>query len=142
MPAQPRSYVFDPDTVGVYHCWNRLVRRRHLFGFDCVSGKDYSYRKCWVRDRFKQLARTMAIDVLDYSILDNHLHVVLRNRPDVVRTWSDEEVARRWWYTCPTRKNSDGTIPSPKPCEIKLLLDKVGEYRSRLSDISWMMRLA
>jgi hypothetical protein len=84
----------------------------------------------------------MAIDVLDYAILDNHLHVVLRNRPDIVATWSDEEVARRWWYVCPGRRNSDGSVPEPKPCEIGLLMADVDQYRGRLSDISWMMRLA
>ena len=34
MPSKPRSDVFDPDEVGVYHCWNRLVQRRHLFDFN------------------------------------------------------------------------------------------------------------
>ncbi len=142
MPAKPRSDIFEPDEVGVYHCWNRLVRRRHLFGWDALTGNDYSYRKDWVRDRFRQLAGAMAIDVLDYAILDNHLHIVLRNRPDIVKTWSDEEVARRWWFVCPQRKNEDGSIPDPKPCEIRLLLRDVDEYRRRLADISWMMRLA
>jgi hypothetical protein len=84
----------------------------------------------------------MAIDVLDYAILDNHLHVVLRNRPDIVATWCDEEVARRWWCVCPLRRNADGSAAEPKPCEIGLLMPKVDEYRRRLSDISWMMRLA
>ena len=115
---------------------------RHLFGYDSLTGKDYHYRKVWVRDRFKELAGAMAIDVLDYAILDNHLHVVLRNRPDIVRTWSDDEVARRWWFVCPARRNEDGSVPDPKPCEIGLLLPKAHEYRWRLSDISWMMRLA
>jgi hypothetical protein len=142
MPAKPRSEVFVPEEVGVYHCWNRLVQRRHLFGFDALTRKDYSYRKVWVRNRFKELAGNMAIDVLDYAILGNHLHVVLRNRPDIVSTWSNEEVARRWWYVCPLRRNNDGSIPDPKPCEIGLLLQNVDEYRARLSDISWMMRLA
>ncbi|MDP6718470.1 MAG: hypothetical protein QGF59_07480, partial [Pirellulaceae bacterium] len=142
MPAKPRSKVFDPDHVGVYHCWNRLVRRRHLFGWDALTGKNFSYRKDWVRDRFRQLAGVMAIDVLDYAILDNHLHIVLRNRPDIVSTWSDEEVAWRWWFVCPLRKNEDGSVPDPKPCEVGLLLPDVDEYRCRLSDISWMMRLA
>ena len=142
MPAKPRSKIFDPDQVGVYHCWNRLVRRHSLFGLDRLTGKDYSYRKDWVRDRLRELAGAMAIDVLDYAILDNHLHVVLRNRPDIVSSWSDEEVARRWWFVCPDRKNKDGSIPDPKPCEIGLLLQDVKEYRRRLSDISWMMRLA
>ncbi len=142
MPAKPRSKVFDPDEIGVYHCWNRLVRRRHLFGLDVLTGKDYSYRKDWVRDRFRQLAGKMAIDILDYAILDNHLHIVLRNRPDIVKTWSDEEVARRWWFVCPMRRNDDGTIPEPKPSEVGVLLQKVEEFRRRLSSISWMMRLA
>ena len=88
------------------------------------------------------MAGVMAIDVLDYAILGNHLHVVLRNRPDIVSTWSDAEVARRWWFVCPSRKNADGSVPNPLPCEIGLLLQDVDEYRSRLSDISWMMRLA
>jgi hypothetical protein len=65
MPAKPRSETFDPDVVGVYHCWNRLVRRRHLFGWDAFTGNDYSYRKGWVRDRFRELAAVMAIDILD-----------------------------------------------------------------------------
>ncbi len=142
MPAKPRSEVFDPDEVGIYHCWNRLVRRRHLFGWDPLTGKDFSYRKDWVRDRFRELAGSMAIEVLDYAILDNHLHVVLRNRPDIVATWSDQEVVRRWWFVCPSHRNDDGSIPDPKPCEIGLLLPDVDEYRRRLSDISWMMRLA
>ncbi|HEY6563879.1 MAG TPA: hypothetical protein VIY86_05250, partial [Pirellulaceae bacterium] len=54
----------------------------------------------------------------------------------------DEEVARRWWYVCPLRRNKDRSIPEPLPCEIKLLMVNVDEYRKRLSDISWMMRLA
>lgn len=142
MPAKPRSEVFKPAEVGVYHCWNRLVRRRHLFGQDALTGQDFSYRKDWVRERFRHLAGVMAVDVLDYAILDNHLHIVLRNRPDIVSTWSDEEVARRWWFACPLRKNDDGSVPDPKPCEVGLLLPGVDEYRRRLSDISWMMRLA
>lgn len=142
MPGKPRSAVFKPDQVGIYHCWNRIVRCHHLFGCDALSGNDYGYRKAWVRDRFRELAGNMAIDVLDYAVLDNHLHLVLRNRPDIVRAWSDEEVARRWWHVCPLRKNDDGSIPDPKPCEIGLYQQDVDEYRRRLSDISWMMRLA
>jgi len=131
-----------PGEVGIYHCWNQLVRQEFLFGIDVLSGNDYGHRKDWMRERYRVLARSMAIDILDYAILDNHLHVVLRNRPDIVQTWSDEEVARRWWFTCPSRKNDDGSIPDPKPCEIDVLLPDVDEYRSRLADISWMMRLA
>ncbi len=97
MPAKPRSAVFAPDEVGIYHCYNRIVRRRHLFGWDLFTKKDYAYRKDWVREQLRLLAGQMAIEILDYAVLDNHLHTVLRNRPDIVERWSDEEVARRWW---------------------------------------------
>ena len=141
MPAKLRSEVFDADEVGVYHCWNRLVQRRFLFGLDHLTGKDYSYRKEWVRDRLKQLAAVMAVDVLDYAILDNHIHTVFRNRPDIVAMWTDQEVARRWWFVCPLRKHPDGSAAEPLPAEIQLFATHADEYRKRLSDVSWMMRL-
>ena len=142
MSAKPRSDVLKADEVGLYHCSSRLVRGCHLSGWDPLTGRDYSYRLDWVRDRFRELAGSMAIDVWDYAVLGVRLHLVLRNRPDVVRTWPDEEVARRWWYVCPPRKDADGSIPAPNPCEIGRLLQGVDQYRRRLSDISWMMRLA
>ena len=141
MPAKPRSATFDPDVVGVYHCWNRVVQRRHLFGFDALTGKDYSYRKSWIWNRLKELAAVMGIDVLDYAILDNHLHLVLRNRPDVIEQWDDLEVARRWWLLCPERKEQDGSAAEPTRCELRYYQQKADEYRARLSDISWFMRL-
>ncbi len=36
-------------------------------------------------------------------MMSNHLHVILRNRPDVVAIWSDQEVARRWLALFPGR---------------------------------------
>ena len=42
--------------------------------------------------------------------MSNHLHVILRNRPDVVTHWSDQEVARRWLAVFPGRV---GTKPDP-----------------------------
>jgi hypothetical protein len=33
--------------------------------------------------------------------MSNHIHLVLRSRPDVVDTWDDREVARRWLMICP-----------------------------------------
>ena len=142
MPAKPRSEVFDANEVGVYHCWNRVVRRLFLFGIDWLTAKDCRHRKEWVREQYRALASVMAIQVLDYTILDNHLHVVLRNRPDIVQSWSDDEVARRWWRVCPKRRARDGSPAEPTEGELAKLLANIGEYRKRLSDISWMMRLA
>ena len=144
MPGTPRKDVFDPETVGIYHCYSRCVQRAYLCGFDRLTGKDYSYRKDWVRDRLKELAAGFAVDVLDYAVMDNHLHVVLRNRPDIVRTWSNQEVVQRWWQLCPQRRNPDRSPAEPTAVELKMMRsdpEKVAEYRRRLSDISWLMRL-
>src|SRR5271157_721478 len=42
--------------------------------------------------------------------MSNHVHVILRNRPDVVALWSDQEVARRWLALFPGRV---GNKPDP-----------------------------
>ena len=52
----------------------------------------FSFRKEWIRRRLEALASVFAVDMLSYAILSNHMHHILRNRPDVVKTWSDEEV--------------------------------------------------
>ncbi|MEZ6120927.1 MAG: hypothetical protein R3C28_30760 [Pirellulaceae bacterium] len=36
------------------------------------------------------------IDCLSYTVMSNHIHLILRSRPDIVQEWSDKEVARRW----------------------------------------------
>jgi hypothetical protein len=38
-----------------------------------------------------------------FSILDNHLHVLVRLDPDVVMNWSDEDVVQRWGRLFPPR---------------------------------------
>ena len=75
--------------------------------------------------------------------MSNHFHVILRNRPDVVSGWSDEELAQRWWKLCPTRKEKDGSAKKPTEFELNMIqADKkqLSEKRARLSSISWFMR--
>ena len=120
------------------------MRRAFLCGFDPVSGKNFDHRKDWLQRRLEALAAAFAIEVLDFALLDNHIHLILRNRPDVVRTWSDLEVVRRWWQICPTRRDEHGEPADPFPEELQQWLDHAGtiiELRTRLSSISWFMRL-
>ena len=143
MARTPRSEVFEEDTVGCYHCINRCVRRAFLCGQDPVSGNSYEHRKAWIRDRLEQLAAIFAVDVLDYAVMSNHFHVILRNRPDVVEQWSDEEVARRWWNLFPQRKDEKGQAAEPQDHELQMLMaggEPLKEIRRRLSHISWFMR--
>ena len=139
-----RWELFTPDEKAIVHVMNRTVRRCFLFGNDEVTGRNYDYRKDWIELRMEYLARYFGIDILCYSILSNHFHQVLRQRPDVVAQWNDTEVARRWLMLCPKRKNKDGSAKEPTEGQlnaIRINPKKLAETRSRLSDISWWMRL-
>ena len=143
MARTPRSELFDENSVGCYHCTNRCVRRAFLCGYDAATGKSFNHRKAWIRDRLEQLAAQFGIDVLGYAVMSNHLHVILRNRPDLVEQWSDEEVARRWWNLFPQRKDDRGRPAKPESHELRMLTadrDHLQELRRRLSNISWFMR--
>jgi REP element-mobilizing transposase RayT len=143
MPRIRRRFLLEPSEVGVYHCINRCVRRSFLCGTDHVSGKCYDHRKQWIQDRMQFLAANFGLDVLGFSIMSNHLHVVLRNRPDVVQSWSDLDVARRWWNVFPKRKDKHGNALEPTDFELQMIKfdpERVAEIRRRLSSVSWFMR--
>jgi hypothetical protein len=108
---------------------------------DAASGKDYEYRRQWIRDRLVLLASIFAIDVGAYAVLQNHFHVLLRNRPDIASRWSDREVVRRWKRlsakSLELREEAD-------EAEVEALLQQpelVAELRRRLSHISWFMAM-
>ena len=129
----------------------RTNRRCFLLGDDLLTGKNFDHRKQWIEDKLQQLAASFGIDLLAFSCLSNHFHLVLRSRPDVVATWDDTEVARRWWSLCPQRKikskieGDKSWVPAePTEWDLNSIRNdpvKLAEVRSRLSDISWWMRL-
>ncbi len=146
-----RAEIFDPSEIVAVHTMARTVRRCFLLGNDPFSGKNFDHRKRWIEDKLKHLAANFGIDLLAFSCLSNHFHLVLRSRPDVVGTWDDSEVARRWWTLCPQRKikrvidEQEVWIPA-EPTELDLNSirndpTKLAAVRLRLSDISWWMRL-
>ena len=140
MAGRARKDYFDPDEVGVYHCYNRCVRKAFLCGQDHETGEDHSHRKDWVRQRLELLASVFAIDVATHSAMDNHLHVVLRNRPDVVALWTDEMVARRWLRLDAKQlglrevdeKQLEAALRDPQ---------RIAQWRRNLSHISEFMRM-
>ena len=144
MARLARRDLFDPSEVSVLHCINRCVRRCFLCGTDPVTGKNYEHRKAWLEERLEFLAGQFGIDVLGFAILSNHFHLVLRNRPDVVATWSDTEVATRWLRLCPLRREASGEPAEPTEAELNTIRnvpERLAEVRRRLSDISWFMRM-
>ena len=142
MARQARGKSMDPTKVQVFHITQRCVRRAFLCGDDAVSGKSYGHRKQWIRDRLEFLASIFGVDVLTYTVMSNHIHHVLRSRPDVVADWNNQEVVERYWRLHPQRKNKDGSAADPTEAELNIWLNdavKMQLLRRRLSDISWFM---
>ncbi len=77
--------------------------------------------------------------------MDNHFHLMLRSRPDVVREWDDS----RWFGngTNFVRSSKTKTVHRSKILKTSLVApvaqnaDEVAKWRERLSDISWFMKL-
>ena len=142
MVRPTRDEQFVAGEVCIVHAVQRCVRRAFLAGIDEKSGTDYSFRREWIRRRMESLASVFGIDVLTYAIMSNHLHLILRNRPDVVAAWSDEEAALRWLRIFPGRR-LDEQLAEPTENDVKTLAgnaSRMAEVRQRLSDISWFMR--
>ena len=81
-----RSEVVREGEIGVYHCVHRCVRRAFLCGEDERTGSSFEHRRRWMQDRLQELSSVFAIDVGGFSVMSNHLHLVLRMRPDLAQT--------------------------------------------------------
>ncbi|WP_182864946.1 hypothetical protein [Stieleria mannarensis] len=144
MTRSNRGDKLDPREVQIVHTISRTTRACYLMGCAPGSDKNYDHRKEWVDELIQRFAAQFAIDVLSFSVLSTHHHQLLRSRPDIVQTWDDTEVARRWLMICPKRKDNDGNALPPSEPELDTIRNcptRVEELRLRLSDVSWWMRL-
>jgi hypothetical protein len=140
--TQARKAVVSVSEVGVYHCISRCVRRAFLCGEDSYSGNNYEHRREWVRERVELLSGLFGMDIFAYAMMSNHLHLVVRSRPDRVLGWSDCEVAERW---CKLFRGKAAIQRGDAYDAVKfqvLLNDTAGlkQCRERLKDLSWFMR--
>jgi len=87
------------------------------------------------------LAEVFAVAVGGFSVLDNHLHLLLRLDPDVAKGWSDEEVVRRWGQLFPPRDKSRQPLPVSNAWIQWRLKDAgwVATARERLQGLSWLI---
>ena len=137
--TQARSQLVPPGADGYYHCVQRCVRRAFLCGVDHYTGKSFEHRKAWVEQRLGLLAECFAVSIHAYAVMSNHLHLVLQLVPGAAAVWSDAEVAARWVRLFPPRQDSDEAVDAK--CR-RLIADteRLAIIRSRLSDLSWLMR--
>ena len=109
MARMCRAEVFDPGEVAVAHVFSRTVRRCFLMGDDPISGKNFDHRKRWIEEYLQQFAAYFGIDLLCFSLLSNHFHLILRSRPDVGRRGSRSPVVDAVPASPQTRWHGHGT---------------------------------
>ncbi len=131
-----RSHLVDPSVTRWYHCMTKCVR-----GADLLT-KVPEDRKAWIEQRLQELAQIFAVGVAGFSVMDNHLHVLLRLDPDVANSWSDEELVRRWGQLFPPRDQSRQPLPVRDDWVRRCLKDRrtVKTLRQRLQSLSWFMK--
>ena len=75
--------------------------------------------------------------------MSNHLHVILRVRPDLAQEWSDDEAALRWRLLYRPRDEATGRQVEPAEHDLNMITSdpqRVAELRRRLASLSWFMR--
>ena len=137
--AQAREHVLPSGAQGTYHVLSRCTRREFRLG----GGKNES-RRAWAVGLLADLLAGFALDLHAYAIMSNHVHLVLRPRPDLVAQWSTQQVARRGLTQIPVRSGA-GLEPLPVTrALIARYADSkpwVAEHRARLSSLTWFMKL-
>ncbi|PCJ56838.1 MAG: hypothetical protein COA79_17950 [Planctomycetota bacterium] len=110
-----------------------------------IARKNFGHRKEWIKDRMKLLVQNFTIEVGAYAILDNHLHVLARNRSDYNLKLSDREVIDRWINLYTPRLSTSKEVPYEVKLENHKLIilkdpERMAELRLRLSSVSWFMK--
>jgi len=131
-----RAHLVDPAVTCWYHCITRCVRRAFLLG------EGANDRKLWIDNRLQELAEIFAVAVGGFSVLDNHLHLLVRLDPEIAAGWSDDEVVRRWGRLFPPRDKSRQPLPFSNDWVEWRMKDAgwVAKARERLQSLSWFMK--
>ena len=138
-----RAHLVDVSVTRWYHCITRCVRRAFLLSEVPLDPSQEPFdRKEWIENRLHELADIFAVAVGGFSVMGNHLHVLVRLDPEVAAAWSDEEVVRRWGSLFPPRDKSRKPLPVSSTWVEMRLKDTqwVANARSRLQSLSWFMK--
>jgi hypothetical protein len=135
--TQARRQLVDPTQAGTFHCINRCVRRSWLCGMDTYTNTSFEHRKPWVEARILELGSIFACGIYSWAVMSNHLHLVVHMSPSTSRDWSPTEVATRWVRLYPAHNDA---LCAEKIAAIVDNAEIIAEYRSRLTNLSWLMK--
>lgn len=129
-----RNLTIPGDITGIYHCFSRCVRSERLI--------ESPGRVAVLERRLAFLStRVFAIDLIEFKPMGSHVHLMIRNHPELAWCWTDEEVARRWLRLSLAGRNPDlEGVGEPADEAVHGLLQddvRVAELRRRMSDLGW-----
>ena len=140
--TQARSKQVSLQDTRYYHLISRCVRRAYLCGEDSHTKQSFEHRRQWMVDRIRFLTTVFAIDVAAYAVMSNHYHLVVYIDESEALAWSEEEVCQRWQQLYHLHPLVERLQKGQSSCQAER--DKahniINEWRSRLSDLSWLMR--
>ena len=140
---KPRYAQISAGETPYVHVVSRTVRRSFLCGKDKYSGKNFDHRRQWLEDEMLRLAGIFALDVSAYAVMSNHYHIILHINLSDAKQWSLDEVIEKWHQLFKGSLQSQQYMAGevlPKAHK-ELLKKQVKEWRSRLVNISWFMRI-
>ncbi|MCX2842379.1 transposase [Microbulbifer thermotolerans] len=139
----PRKSLISLEATPYYHCVSRCVRRAFLCGRDERSGRCFEHRRQWIEDRLLELAEVFALDICAYAVMSNHYHVVLHINAAQAKGWTLREVVDRWHQLFKGSPLSQRFARNEvlHAAELARLEEVATEWRARLMDISWFMRM-
>jgi len=92
----------------------------------------------------KLLTEIFSISIGGFSVMNHHIHLLVRLDPDIADSWSDEEIARRWLTLIPprdlTKKGMPEEIMQAHVAERLKMPGWVPRIRERLKSLSWFMK--
>jgi hypothetical protein len=134
--TRARSELIRSDKPGTYHLITRCVRRERLL--------EKGERRVWLARGLAAWLPHMGIDLLAYALMGNHVHLVVRLRPDIVAGWDARTVARHALAVLPVRSGPGMESLSVTSVVVDRYADDaawIAEQRERLSSPSWLLRL-
>jgi hypothetical protein len=133
--TQARSQLVNP--AGTYHCINRCVRNAWLCGFNRYTQRSFEHRKLWVEARICELGKIFACHIHSWVLTSNQLQLIVQMSPAAASEWRAAEVAARWVKLYP---GSTAELCEKKIAAITDNSQLVAEYRTRLANLSWLMK--
>ena len=145
---QIRSRILVEAAPAVYHVSSRCSRSLHLLvpGLDdAVDGEAVEHedlRKELVMAQLDRLAEATSVQVLGFSLMDNHVHLILQTNPLAAEHWTPLEVVRRWLLIHPRRNRKREPVETPEEAIAELAADAawVQATRKKLGSLPQFMK--